>query len=268
MAIDRIYIPTYQRINNQNTYDLLPSKWQDKTHLVVHENEVDRHVQYGRNCVVCEHQGKSLSAVREWIIKQEYRDRTKILMLDDDICQFSKFCCGGIYVPITTSIELDRMFDHLSRKLDKYPTLGMRREGDSNFSSERGLKYAYMTALYGFNFNVINPDLIDRMDLTISDLREEIVISWMFHMYGMETYRTQAYQMHPRGFAPGGLTEYREKVGDPKNEALEDREILCRMFPDIIKIQDPEHRPLYHKSNCVIDHDRLWNYLSTETLVN
>ena len=41
--IEKIYIPTLGRVDNQKTYNNLPEKWQKKTYLVVQDQEYDEY---------------------------------------------------------------------------------------------------------------------------------------------------------------------------------------------------------------------------------
>ena len=41
--IEKLFIPTLGRVNNQKTYNNLPEKWQKKTYLVVQDQEYDEY---------------------------------------------------------------------------------------------------------------------------------------------------------------------------------------------------------------------------------
>ena len=41
--IQKIFIPTLGRVDNQKTYDGLPDKWKEKASLVVQMQEVDQY---------------------------------------------------------------------------------------------------------------------------------------------------------------------------------------------------------------------------------
>ena len=41
--VEKLYIPTLGRVNNQKSYDGLPDKWKRKTYLVVQDQEYDEY---------------------------------------------------------------------------------------------------------------------------------------------------------------------------------------------------------------------------------
>ena len=77
--IQQIYIPTYKRESSQLTFDGLPSKWKDKTVLVVHPEEV--HKNYPT--LSCPIQGTGIAPVRKWIA--EHGQGKRYAVIDDDI---------------------------------------------------------------------------------------------------------------------------------------------------------------------------------------
>lgn len=91
--IERIYIPTYGRLNKQETYDNLPEKWQQRSLLVVAEEEAEGFKELGYPYIIAPCQGPGpegantldygLSPVRKWIAK--HAGNIKFGVLDDDI---------------------------------------------------------------------------------------------------------------------------------------------------------------------------------------
>lgn len=79
--ISKLYIPTYNRVGSQACFDSLPSKWQDKTVLVVHPEEIHD----GYPTLSCPVQGTGIAPVRQWI--SEYAEGTCYGVIDDD-CVF------------------------------------------------------------------------------------------------------------------------------------------------------------------------------------
>ena len=77
--IEQLYIPTYKRQSSQLTFDGLPSKWKDKTVLVVHPEEV--HKDYPT--LSCPIQGTGIAPVRKWIA--EHGQGKRYAVIDDDI---------------------------------------------------------------------------------------------------------------------------------------------------------------------------------------
>ena len=77
--INVIYIPTYDRVGKQITFDNLPNKWKEKAVLVVSPNEV--HKEYPT--LSCPEQGNGIAPVREWI--SEHGQGKRYAVFDDDI---------------------------------------------------------------------------------------------------------------------------------------------------------------------------------------
>ena len=77
--MDRLYIPTYDRVGKQLAFDNLPNKWKDKAVLVVHPDEVHE----GYPTLSFPVQGTGIAPVREWIA--QHGQGTRYGVIDDDI---------------------------------------------------------------------------------------------------------------------------------------------------------------------------------------
>ena len=77
--IDKLYIPSYNRVGSQIAFDSLPVKWQNKTVLVVHPKEIHD----GYPTLSCPVQGTGIAPVRQWISR--YAQGTRYGVIDDDI---------------------------------------------------------------------------------------------------------------------------------------------------------------------------------------
>ena len=85
--IEKIYIPTLGRVNNQKTYNNLPDKWKDKTFLVVQDQEYDDHdKKINRVRLPKEISGEfgRISNARAYISK-ELGDNCRYGVFDDDL---------------------------------------------------------------------------------------------------------------------------------------------------------------------------------------
>ena len=77
--INKLYIPTANRVGCQYAFDALSPKWQDKTVLVTHPDEIHD----GYPTLACPAQGQGgIAPVRKWIA--EYAAGTRFGMIDDD----------------------------------------------------------------------------------------------------------------------------------------------------------------------------------------
>ena len=84
MSIDRIYVPTYKRMNRQRTWEFLPERWKDRAFLVVTEEERPIHEAAGRQTIVSPVQGTGLAPVRKWIAEHAAEEGIRYGVLDDD----------------------------------------------------------------------------------------------------------------------------------------------------------------------------------------
>lgn len=83
-----VYIPTYRRIEEQRTWDILPPTIRRYACLVVPADEVEAHQQRGRRVIPCPVQG-CIAATREWIVRRARSlGHQHVGMMDDDIRTF------------------------------------------------------------------------------------------------------------------------------------------------------------------------------------
>lgn len=115
MTIDKIYIPTYKRVGNQITFDNLPKKWQEKTVLVVHPDEIHE----GYPTLKCPEQGNGIANVRKWIA--EYAGKTRYGVLDDDL-NYYYTASNKLIKPSNRKLDdegFDEMFAAIDESMDK-----------------------------------------------------------------------------------------------------------------------------------------------------
>ena len=80
--IDKFYITTYGRADNQITWNNLTDSWRSRTHLVVQNREKKLYSEYSR-IIVLPVEIQTLSPTREWLIKNSKDCRFSIF--DDDL---------------------------------------------------------------------------------------------------------------------------------------------------------------------------------------
>jgi len=115
LLINKLYIPTYDRVGSQACFDSLPVKWKEKTVLVVHPNEIHD----GYPTLSCPIQGTGIAPVRHWISK--YAEGTRYGVIDDD-CVFQYTHRENEEGPSNRSLtddEFDTMIDLFNSWMDE-----------------------------------------------------------------------------------------------------------------------------------------------------
>lgn len=130
MTAATIYIPTYRRVAQQETWSWLPDSVRDRTYLVAQPDEVDTLDMLGYNVLSCPVEG--ISNKRQWILDQHQGSR--LIMLDDDLCfaarrqdDPSKFT-----KPAKGSGQLEEMLRLVEHQLDYVPFAGMASRSGAN----------------------------------------------------------------------------------------------------------------------------------------
>ena len=92
--MDKIYIPTFRRVESQITFDSLPDKYKEKTILVVQEHERPQHKHDVEYLIVGDNIGIAKS--RKEIIY--HAGKSRFCLYDDDIkfLRFSIFAFKSI----------------------------------------------------------------------------------------------------------------------------------------------------------------------------
>ena len=111
--IDKIYIPTFRRVDNQGTFDNLPDEYKEKVVMVVQEQERDEYKYDVEYLVVGNDIG--IAKTRELICRDAGKQR--FYMIDDDVLlhrrnakYFGKEPNMDVSKRICTKDDLDEMF--------------------------------------------------------------------------------------------------------------------------------------------------------------
>jgi hypothetical protein len=88
--LDAIYIPTLGRLDKQITWNGLPDKWKNITHLVVRPHEYEEAKKICPQAVKLPKSIKNIAETRQWIIN--HAGDTKYGMIDDDMTFWRRHC--------------------------------------------------------------------------------------------------------------------------------------------------------------------------------
>lgn len=127
----RLYIPTIGRIDDQLTWELLPSDVRCSATLVCPPSEVSEHHRLGREAVACPVQG-DIAKVRKWIIAHALEHGIhRIGVLDDDItgivytARHRELIPGLPWQEPISCPEWFDVWDWVHRTLDTHVTCGL-----------------------------------------------------------------------------------------------------------------------------------------------
>ena len=205
--IEKLFIPTLGRVNNQKTYNNLPEKWQKKTYLVVQDQEYDEHdSSINRIRLPIEISGEfgRISNARSYI-SANFGDDCRYGVFDDDLefVYTDRYWSGGKNRPLV-EYDYDYLFEALipSWMDDGYwhigqeSTVSVPREKDYNDN------YRITAAIYydGKNLNTRNVDW------------EEL-----YNLDGAEDFDCNL-QLLRRGFPNRVSTRYRIATGTIQSE--------------------------------------------------
>ena len=144
-----IWIPTYQRLDKQKTFESIPEVLKDTTKLVVDDCEYKEHAaKYGKKYVVASPpEIKGLSAKRQWML--ENTPDPYIFMIDDDIT-FGVRKDGKL--PKCTDNDFIDMFDLLESWLEEgFIHVGISQRAFNHLEEKQWTEIGRMCTTYAFN---------------------------------------------------------------------------------------------------------------------
>lgn len=206
----KVFIPTYNRVDKQKTWDVFPDYVKEHTTLVCPPDELDEHLKRGRNAVATPADVKGIAATRQWILENCNCDQ--LLYCDDD----QGFGCRRDGEKKTRKLEEEDyqvMLDDIIKHLETYNAVGIPSSTLSvmNYPKEV-LSPGRMFNMYAFNRQVlldndIRFDVMPVMEdfhVTLSLLKlgmpNAILLNWHWTSGGSNakggcsTYRTREVQ--------------------------------------------------------------------------
>tara|TARA_B100000519_G_scaffold150854_1_gene131745 strand:- start:1763 stop:2638 length:876 start_codon:yes stop_codon:yes gene_type:complete len=216
--IEKIYIPTFRRVDKQITLDSIPQEYKSKVVLVVQEQERDEY-KYDVDYLVVDND-IGIAKTRECI----YRDAKNIKygVMDDDVVMFrrnSKYYglepnMDKSKKPIISKQDWDDMFKQIDEFLEKDNVL-MVGHREHTFPPSGRSRISKNCAIFGC-FWIDGKKLskfIDEVDWCEFQLSEDVALNFEILIRGWETIRMDEFcqKQSYNNNAPGGCEEFRNK---------------------------------------------------------
>ncbi len=251
--IDKIYIPTLGRPNEQVTWDNLPEPLREKVCFVIHEREKDLY-KYDAEYLVLPDSLDRISKVRKEIVY--HADETRFCMWDDDVIFYRRnrkyygdLRINGEYVPDRLfedgpkkgkpiskwKMELEDfqdMFNQFNGWFDNEEALihiGHRRTNLPPMgSTQDNIFFNSMHCIDGKKLKSIRDDI--NWDLCLVGEDANFMLEYLTR--GYINRRTDLYSAHWGSYQEGGCSEYRDsKLHNQEHEKL------MKRWPEYVSIR-------------------------------
>ena len=230
----KIYIPTYQRVHKQKTWDTLPPAIRKKTVLVVSKAEEKSHKAEGRNVLISPVQGLGMAAIRGWIQDYACRRDEKFVIVDDDL-QLQRRCPVTMKIHNATPGQFIAAFRWMEEQLDTFTCAAF---------GTRSLQYAdpaseviggrAMQAL-GFRTDMLKQSEC-RFDKHVPDWfpMDDFHMTLQLLEAGYGNIISLVWRMNPGpSNSPGGCFDQRQ--GDRQSQAAR---LLHKLHPRFVKLRE------------------------------
>tara|TARA_Y100001973_G_C5179254_1_gene323842 strand:+ start:758 stop:1615 length:858 start_codon:yes stop_codon:yes gene_type:complete len=247
--IDKIYIPTLGRPNEQVTWDNLPEPLREKVCFVIHEREKDLY-KYDADYLVLPDSLDRISKVRKEIVYDA--DETRFCMWDDDVIFYRRnrkyygdLRINGVYVPdvlkednkplskwkmknrdfVEMFAQFNEWFDneenliHIGHRRTNLPPMG---------STQDNVFFNSMHCIDGKKLKTIRDDI----DWDLCLVGEDANFMLEYLTRGYTNRRTDLYSAHWGSYQEGGCSEYRDsKLHNQEHEKL------MKRWPEYVSIR-------------------------------
>ena len=229
--MNRIYIPTFRRVDSQITFASLPDKYKEKAILVVQEQEQHLHkldVEYlivdngigiaKTRKKIIDHAGKSRFCIYDDDIKF-YRRNIKYLMKENWLDSDMK----GVKRPMTED-DFDEMFNIFNSWMDNENIIQIGHR--SAFLPPSWRFYTDFTDVYsGYMINGAEVSkFVDEIDWTFVEVGEDSMMSLEFLLRGYKIRRSELFCIQPKWWQEGGCSEFRTaKFHNKEHKKLMDK---------------------------------------------
>jgi len=242
MNIDKIYIPTLGRVDNQITYDILPDFVKKITYLVIQPQElVDIKNNYpDANLVILPEEIKGIAKTREYII--EFAGDSIYGMFDDDMEFIRRNINRKTLKKVGDKSQTPMTDDDWKEMIEKVETWlngeytigGMRMQGLPPRESD-DIEFGKIAQVFFINGKKISPNKI-KWDIQFS---EDIYFILQVLSQGGKTIMTDKFlYTHPNGyFSEGGCSDEGRTVDSDIHTIRE----VANRFPHIIKFTNDHY---------------------------
>jgi hypothetical protein len=227
----QIFIPTRGRIGAQFTWKNLPKELQSVTALVCPEDEVQDHLDRGRNAIP--RPDVKLSGVRQWIVETLAEQNEPVIMLDDDLSFFVRADPGKWNLAAANPEQIltlfNRLNEHVSSGMYAHAGLSPRQMNNVNFPHTE-IRTMRMNAVHCVDPQVLAKEGI-RYDTV--ELMEDyhVTLSLFAKGYDNIVIVDGAWDQNKGSGAPGGfgLTRTKERQAEASHR-------LAELHPQVVKV--------------------------------
>ena len=243
--IEKIYIPTFRRVDKQIALNSIPQYYKSKVVLVVQEQERDDYKYDVDYLVVGNNIG--IAKTRECI----YRDAKNIKygVIDDDIIMYRRNCryynlepnMQTSKKPIVDKEDWSDMFNQINKYLDEDDVLmvGHREHSFPPLSDPKNKRGGISKNCAIFSCFWIDgkklSSFIDEVDWCEFELSEDVALNFEILTRGWQTVRIDEFcqKQSYNNNAPGGCEEFRDKkLYEKVNEQL------LKKWPDLVYVYE------------------------------
>jgi hypothetical protein len=231
--LNNFFIPTYKRHDAQITFSNLPKSWQDRTFLVVQQDEQHLYKDYPH--IVLPVEITKVPEKREWIAKQNLDKRFGVF--DDDLKFFKTRMINDDYEKSKIKME-DKDFDDLEELLCGWMDEGIVFCGMDVTSNipDREKEYKEITRQWS-NFFFDGPNFpANELDWTSIRYAEDFHVTLQLFKMGYKNRLSNKYRVDPGPVqSGGGLTD--ERTIQAHNESMQK---LALAHPGLVALYEKE----------------------------
>lgn len=227
-----VYIPTFRRLDRQETWSWLPEAVRENAYLVAVPDEAESLDLLGYNVLECPEQG--IANTRQWILDQHDVSKTQTaLMLDDDL-GFSVRRADDptkFYKPEKGGAEVLEMFNLMDEMMQHVALGGIAARSGANRVTE---PYRLNSRLY--DTWAVNVETARAIGLQINRLEfmEDFDAALQFLSQGYPSLLLNTHVKDDRGSnVAGGCSTYRDEVGQAMAAMR-----LKELWPDFVTVTE------------------------------
>lgn len=237
--IEKIYIPTLGRVEEQKTYNDLPDKYKERVVMVVQEHERPKYKYDVEYLIVGDNIGSSKT--RELIFKDGCKRKINFLMVDDQmIIKRRVLNYKELGLPSSWILEekdYDDMFELMNSWLNEgYIHCGTRKQNIPPMREE----YIDIAALFSVSFvnGTLLSEIIDDIQISIERESEDITFIIEYLTRGYKNRQSNLFIHNKKTHKAGGCTQ----AGRTLNTTSEIHQRLVKRYPNYIFLNNTKQQ--------------------------
>ena len=229
--IEKIYIPTLGRVEEQKTYNDLPDKYKERVVMVVQEHERPKYKYDVEYLVVGDNIGSSKT--RETIFKDGCKRKINFLMIDDQmVLKRRNLNYKELGLPsswILTEKDYDDMFETMNLWLKEgYIHCGTRKQ----HIPPMGTEYIDIAGIFSVSFvnGILLSEIIDDIQITIERESEDVSFILEYLTRGYKNRQSNLYIHSKKVWKKGGCTQ----AGRSLQTTFEVHQRMVKRYPNYV----------------------------------